>query len=97
MAEKYAGPDREPFEKRLARSIKIRGEGKVQPVGGDMYRTIAGSEVDKNLENIMKYDEANKIMKRRASLENVTVVGEFSSADGAVYKPKVVKHKAFSK
>ena len=48
-------------------------------------------------ENILKYDEANRVMNNRASLENVTMVGEFSSSDGAVYKPKVVKHKNFSK
>ena len=97
MAEKYAGPERESFEQRLERSKKLRGEGKVVPVGGTLYRTIAGNEVDKDLENILKYDEANRIMRNRASLENVTMVGEFSSSDGAVYKPKVVKHKTFSK
>ena len=94
MAEKYAGPERESFEQRLERSKKLRGEGKVEPVGGSLYRTIAGNEVNKDLENILKYDEANRVMNNRASLENV---GEFSSSDGAVYKPKVVKHKNFSK
>lgn len=95
MAEKYAGPPRESFEKRLARSKEIRGTGKVTPVGGDLYRTIAGNEVDKHLESILKYDEANRIMKNRSRLENVQVVGEFSSSDGSVYTPKVVKHSDF--
>jgi len=95
MAEKYAGPPRESFEQRLARSKEIRGNGEVKPVGGDLYRAIAGNEVDKHLESILKYDEANRIMKNRSRLENVKVIGEFSSSDGSVYTPKTVKHSKF--
>jgi len=97
MKEKYAGPPREPFEKRLARSrsAEIRGTGKVAPVGGDLYRYIGQNEYNKQTEDLIKYDEANRLLKNRAAIENVTMVGEFSSSDGTQFTPKVVKHKNF--
>jgi len=94
MAEKYAGPERESFEQRLARSRspEIRGKGEMLPIGGEMNRFIGQNEINKQTEELLKYDEANRLLKNRAALENVKVIAEFSSADGKQFTPKVVKH-----
>jgi hypothetical protein len=92
MAEKYAGPKRESFEKRLARSKELQGNGEIKTIGDRVYRFIGQNEINKQTEEAMKYDEANKYYERKSQIENIKNVGEFSSATGSIYNPKVVKY-----